>query len=149
MKSLKIKPPQYAFGFFLIFLSLHFIFSQIKNLIYPHPILGILIFCLGLSLMLWAWSLFQKVKTVICPTDTPKILVNEGPFQISRNPMYLGITLILLGIWLLFGGVFLFLAPVAFFLTVNFIHIPFEENNLKKVFQKEYLDYKKRVRRWI
>ena len=149
MKLLKIKPPLFALAYLLFFSGLHFLIPQAKNITLPHRIVGTLVILLGLSLMLWAWTLFQKAHTVLSPTETPKAFVEEGPFQMTRNPMYVGITLILLGIAIFMGGVFVFFAPVAFFLTVHFVHIPHEEKKLEKTFEEKYLGYKKKTRKWI
>jgi len=39
--------------------------------------------------------------------------------------------------------------PVIFAILIDNINMPFEERNLKKAFGKKYLDYKRKVRRWI
>ena len=36
-----------------------------------------------------------------------------------------------------------------FFLTAHFWYIPFEEKNMTAVFGTAYLEYKKKVRRWV
>jgi len=73
----------------------------------------------------------------------------EGPFKFSRNPMYIGLVNVSLGVSLLFGTVIFLLAPILLFLTLNFYNIPYEEKKMEKIFGKEYLEYKKKVRRWL
>ena len=41
------------------------------------------------------------------------------------------------------------LFPVLFMILMELIFIPLEEKNLEKEFKKKYMDYKKKVRRWI
>jgi len=58
-------------------------------------------------------------------------------------------TSILLGETILLGSLFSFIFPVVFVILMNMIFIPMEEKNLEIVFGEKYLDYKKKVRRWI
>ncbi len=43
--------------------------------------------------------------TTVKPFEESQALVTGGVFRISRNPMYLGMTLILLGVTLILGSV--------------------------------------------
>ena len=92
---------------------------------------------------------FRKAKTQIHTFKVPKKLVTTGLFQYSRNPIYLGFTIVLLGIALLYGSLSTLIPVLLFFLIANFWYIPFEEKNMKKVFGQSYLFYRRRVRRWL
>jgi len=81
--------------------------------------------------------------------ETPKILVTEGPFKYSRNPIYLGAIVAAFGFAILLGSLVAFGFPVIMFLIANFFVVPPEEEKLKAIFGMEYLDYIKCVRRWI
>jgi protein-S-isoprenylcysteine O-methyltransferase Ste14 len=63
--------------------------------------------------------------------------------------MYLGGVVLGFGLAILLGSLVSFVFPTIFFLLVQFIFIPQEEAQLKNVFDKEYLVYVKRVRKWI
>ena len=63
--------------------------------------------------------------------------------------MYLGMNLILWGISILLGSLITFIFPIVFIILIKRLFIEFEENNLEKRFGKRYIDYKKKVRRWI
>jgi protein-S-isoprenylcysteine O-methyltransferase Ste14 len=63
--------------------------------------------------------------------------------------MYLGMTVILLGSAVLLGSISALIPPILFAVMMQFIYIPLEESNLKKTFGPEYLDYSKKVRRWL
>ena len=63
--------------------------------------------------------------------------------------MYLGMVSILLGIGIALGPVISLVVPILFMIVMEVMFIPFEEKNLEQAFGKEYLDYKKKVRRWI
>ena len=63
--------------------------------------------------------------------------------------MYLGMCAILLGEAILMGSIVMFFVPIIFVLLMEIIFIPHEEKNLEDVFGVEYINYKKKVRRWI
>ena len=103
----------------------------------------------GFVLMLSARRLFKRAGTAIKPYDQPSKLVVDGPYQLSRNPMYLGVTLILLGIAFWVGTYPFYLVSGVFCFTMNFVFIPNEEKILESTFGNDYLSYKSRTRRWI
>jgi hypothetical protein len=43
----------------------------------------------------------------------------------------------------------MFIVPFAFFATANWVHIPFEEANMRRQFAATYDDYVGRIRRWL
>lgn len=79
----------------------------------------------------------------------PKKLITSRLFRIGRNPTYLGMIISLIGEAIFLGSLITFIIPIVFAVLINIINIPFEEKNLEKAFGKEYLAYKKKVRRWI
>ena len=149
MNILNYRPPQIAVGYLFFTWGLQFLLKPKVIFSFNHQAWGMLTAGLGFSLMLWAWSLFRKNKTVLRPTEKPTHLVTAGPFEWSRNPMYLGIVMILWGAALFCGTIIMFFAPAAFFLTMNGIFIPYEEKKLQRAFKKDYLEYQGRVRRWL
>jgi protein-S-isoprenylcysteine O-methyltransferase Ste14 len=83
------------------------------------------------------------------PTRRAEHLVTGGPFAFTRNPIYLGNTMLMLGAGLVFGLLwFLPAAVIAAFLTQR-IAIEAEEKHLESRFGRAYRDYRKKVRRWI
>lgn len=110
---------------------------------------GLAAIAFGLWLLLWAQRQFRKNGTTVNPYETPKTLITTGPYSYTRNPMYLGLTLVLLGIAIKLGTAAYFLAPPAFLITIDRLFVPMEERKLEKLFRKKYLTYKSRVRRWV
>ena len=76
-------------------------------------------------------------------------LTRTGPYQIVRNPLYIGNTLLILGA-VAFSKL-LWLLPFALLWCVIFysIIVHYEENGLAKHFGAPYLEYKARVPRWF
>ena len=108
-----------------------------------------LVACLGLGFIFWAAAWFWKKKTTIEPHHSPGKLIVEGPFQLSRNPIYLGMILILSGqvIWL--GALSpVVLIPIYFaILTWRFV-LP-EERAIAEVFGANGAAYLEATRRWL
>ncbi|MCB0182563.1 MAG: isoprenylcysteine carboxylmethyltransferase family protein, partial [Anaerolineae bacterium] len=76
-------------------------------------------------------------------------LVTGGLYQVSRNPMYLGMVLILAGVAILLGSLTPFgvIPVVIILLNRNFIR--FEEQSLAQTFGPRWVEYRQRVRRWV
>ncbi|MEO3385671.1 isoprenylcysteine carboxylmethyltransferase family protein [Mesorhizobium sp. CAU 1741] len=96
-----------------------------------------------------AMRTLARAKTTIMPHHASDHLVTNGPFSFSRNPIYLGNTMLMIGVGLI-GGIlwFILLAPIAAFITQK-LAIEREERHLEMRFGKKYRDYTKKVRRWI
>ena len=112
--------------------------------------LGALLIVFGFGLAFSAATLFRRKGTEIKPTsETNALLVIEGPFRLTRNPMYLGLTAFTLGIALCVGSLPMFAVPLLVFATANWGHIPFEEAKMRRQFGTAFDDYTRAVRRWI
>ncbi|MCX9028343.1 MAG: isoprenylcysteine carboxylmethyltransferase family protein [Candidatus Methanoperedens sp.] len=140
-------------SYFIILLILsiwlNFVFPIRVILYAPYTYFGIIIMGFGIVIGLWSRSLFLKSKTTLSPYELPTSLVTSGPFQISRNPMYLGMAAILLGIAIFLGTLVTFTFPALFIMIIETLLIPDEERKLEKIFGEQYKDYKNKVRRWI
>lgn len=130
-------------------IGLHFLFRNRLGVHFASPVFGIVFIILGFLTMTWAWWIFRRRDTAICPTATASVLVERGPFRVTRNPMYAGMTAILAGCVLILGSLPALFAPVAFFLLMNSVFIPFEERRLASIFGRQYAEYRSRVRRWL
>ena len=144
----KILPPHVAIGSLIVVIFLHYLFPT-PLISKPFTYFGILFFAAALFILFWSFGLFKKKETPILPGQKPTALVIEGPYKFTRNPMYLGVTTALAGVAIYLGDILAFLAPIAFFIFVSVRFIPREEKMMEKLFGKKYLDYKKRVRRWV
>jgi protein-S-isoprenylcysteine O-methyltransferase Ste14 len=91
----------------------------------------------------------RRAQTSLNPSEPVKALVIEGPFKVTRNPIYVGFTLIYIGIALLVNTLWpLLLLPVVQNVMRQGV-IEREERYLERKFGQEYLAYKERVPRWI
>ena len=119
---------------------------------WPATILQWLGGALGLGALLMdvvAVNTFRDHQTTILPNKGATNLITKGPFAWSRNPIYVGNTVLMIGTGLFFGKLWLIvLAPVAAFITQK-LAIEREEKHLAAKFGKEWEDYAARVRRWL
>lgn len=110
---------------------------------------GVLVLSAALT-DLYLFGLFRVFgKGTPVPVEPSKQLVFEGPYKWTRNPMYLGHLTVYFGLFLYFGYpallMLMFLAAVALHLLVT----KWEEPGLKDRLGKEYLEYMKKVPRWL
>lgn len=53
-----------------------------------------LFLCTALAMIAWSAIWFWRKRTPIEPHHTPKSLIVEGPYRLSRNPIYLALVLL-------------------------------------------------------
>ena len=112
--------------------------------------LGVVLVIAGAALPIWAAVLFRRAGATFIPHAAEhQCLVVDGPYRFTRNPMYLGLTLVALGVALWNGAWPMLLAPIAVVIALNFVHIPYEEAAMRRAFGAAFDDYARRVRRWI
>ena len=149
MKMTRILPPFWALIYLAVGILSHFFWLWSRNSGFPLPLFGALSLALGFTVMTSAWLLFHKKGTSVCPTEPSTHFVTEGPYRFTRNPMYLGMTLILLGIAFFLATPPTFFMPLAFFFTMNATFVPYKERKMEGTFGEAYRQYKRHVRRWI
>jgi len=122
----------------------HFEFGQQK-------IVSWVIFGIGVSIGILAVYTFKKAKTTTNPLDPGKAskLVIVSIYKVSRNPMYLGMLFILIAFAIRLGNLFTFFVPILYVWYITTFQIKPEEKALTKLFKDNYIDYYRRVRRWV
>jgi protein-S-isoprenylcysteine O-methyltransferase Ste14 len=106
---------------------------------------------LALSFLMSGVISFRLAKTTVNPLrpESASLLVVSGVFKISRNPMYVGFTLLLVA-WCVYLSAPVLLMIVLLFTAVitRFQIIP-EERAMLKLFGDEFTSYQQSVRRWL
>lgn len=112
---------------------------------------GTVISAAALSVAGAAVLTFRSKGTTVDPieVDRAQTLVAQGPFTVTRNPMYIGITGVLLGHAVLRRSGWATLPVAGFIAVMNATQIPREEAALTAKFGHAYLDYMRRVPRWL
>ena len=142
-------PPVY-FGIALLMeWGLHTWLPVAQLLSWPWRWIGILVILKGVGLTLWARLQLLKHKTTVIPFHKSDHLVTTGPFNHTRNPMYLGVVLVLCGAAFLFGSLTPWVGPPLFWLVVARLIVPKEEAGMRMQFGAAYDEYCARVKRWF
>lgn len=152
MKGLKIKlkfiPPTYFLLGIVLISILFFIFPGMNLIPFPINWFGLVLILFGGYLNIHSFKLFKKHNTSF-KYDKSTFVINEGPFLYSRNPMYLGMFSTLIGLSICFGNILSLMIPLLFYIIMQVMFIPYEEKKIEEELGADYLDYKKRVRKWL
>ena len=151
-----LKSVLHNIGVVIVGLALGFIGTRLDLLLrlrdfrsVPAVVPGYLLLLIGFLLRVWATFYFYEQQMKVISLSPQRTLITSGPYRFSRNPLYLGGNVfIFLGAALLFGS----LAAVA----ITILHLPLvdvfirrEERQLEQDFGEDWLQYCRRVRRWL
>jgi protein-S-isoprenylcysteine O-methyltransferase Ste14 len=148
-KLLSYRPPRIALALMTVSIGLWFL-SPPQTLLYiPYKWIAGASIIFGFAIMTRAWLQFRKSDTAVCPTSKASLIVTNGMYKYSRNPMYLGMLVMLTGGSLLMGTIPAMFAPMVFFIIIDKVFIPYEEEKLQNFFGDVYFQYQLVTRRWI
>jgi len=142
-------PPAFFLSAIVLSAALHFLLPLRRLIAWPWCLVGIAPIVPGIVLNLLADRAFKKHNTTVKPFEESAALVTNGVFAITRNPMYLGMTLILLGIAVLLGSASPFIVVIVLPILFDRTFIAPEEKMLEDTFGDRFSEYRRRVRRWI
>jgi protein-S-isoprenylcysteine O-methyltransferase Ste14 len=94
---------------------------------------------------------FKNAQTTVNPFTPGKssVLVVDGVYARSRNPMYLGLLCYLLTLFVYFSAPIAMVGPALFKIYMERFQIQPEERFLTQLFGEQYVSYSAKVRRWI
>ncbi len=149
--ELKIPPPAVALAVALLMWSIARATPYAGWPIAGRAVVAVILATAGACISLLGVVSFRRAKTTVNPLrpGTASTLVTGGIYRHTRNPMYLGLSIILLG-W----AVCLANAPALLFLPGFVLYfyrfqIAPEERILARLFGAEYQAYLASVRRWL
>ena len=112
-------------------------------------LIGFLIVGFALVNFFYTYVTFSNNNEEIHPKTVTTQIFTGGTFKFSRNPVYLSFVMMLLGCGITFNSLwYIYFSIINIILLQYGIIVP-EEKYLEKEFGKDYLDYKKSVRRWL
>jgi protein-S-isoprenylcysteine O-methyltransferase Ste14 len=115
----------------------------------PWRVVAILLLAVAILLALWAIGLFARHRTTIIPHGVSSTLVIQGPYRLTRNPMYLSLSLAYLALALLLQcWMALLLLTLPLWLLSRLV-VPMEEAQMREHFGDAFDAYCHRVRRWL
>ena len=105
----------------------------------------------GLACGAFALLRFRKADTTPDPIkiDAASHLVTDGIYAYSRNPMYLGLTIMLIGWAVFLAAPYTGIGAAAFVMYLTQYQIVPEERMLTRKFGGSYRAYQAKVRRWL
>jgi protein-S-isoprenylcysteine O-methyltransferase Ste14 len=103
----------------------------------------------GFVMIVMGTRRFRAAGTNIPPSLPTTALVVDGIYRRTRNPLYLGTTLVYLGLGVAAGSIWAIVLIVPLLWIINTGVIAREERYLERKFEDAYRAYKARVRRWV
>lgn len=144
-------PPLIFLGFLVV--------AVVLEAVIPLPVLaaqaparylgGAVLAACGFVIIFMAAGRFHAAGTNIPPTLPTTALVVDGIYRRTRNPFYLGATLVYLGLGVAAGSFWAIVLVVPLLWVINTGVIAREEHYLERKFGDAYHAYKARVRRWV
>lgn len=156
IKAIFVNPKEivlfpFVLFYFYVVLSATFNLPEVGFELYESEMLswiGVILCLLAYLMFLFSMISFGKSFRVGIDKENPDKLVTSGMFSISRNPLYTAFILLFLGIFLVMPNWILLLYVFAGFWRINQQVIQ-EEAALTEIYGQEYLDYCKKVRRYL
>jgi protein-S-isoprenylcysteine O-methyltransferase Ste14 len=148
---IRIPPPAiYLAGFLAGLLAQRLVPVRLGSAgVQPLRLVGAGLGLAGIGLSLSAMVHMLRHRTTILPFRPATSLLVTGPFHLSRNPIYLGLTATYAGLAAWMAQVWpLVLLPVVLFALTRLV-IEREEEHLAGRFGAGYHDYRRAVRRWL
>ncbi|MFI5180969.1 MAG: methyltransferase family protein [Thermoanaerobaculia bacterium] len=103
----------------------------------------------GLVLSVWPERLFRRNRVGVCPFTPVPRLITEGPYRISRNPMYLGFVALSAGPALLMGVAANLVASLGLLVWLHFRFVLPEEEFLRSQVGEAFETYVRNHPRWL
>ena len=110
---------------------------------------GIALVLVGLAIGVWGRQTMVRAGTNVDPRRPATAVVTSGPFRFSRNPLYVGLTLIYLGITTALDTAWGLVLVVPLLVVMHQGVVRREERYLERKFGDGYRQYRAAVRRYL
>lgn len=145
-----IKPPLIALALIAVGLVVHILFPvQVLVSGWVQFTVGLPVVALGIFAIGASARTFQRADTDDRFESPTSVIVSEGPYSFSRNPMYVGATVAFTGVALAVNTVWILVLVPVLLAYFWFGVVLREERYLQRRFGDAYVEYKSRVRRWL
>jgi protein-S-isoprenylcysteine O-methyltransferase Ste14 len=141
------RPPLIYLGAFLIAVVCHWIWPM--RIVDGAPWAGLALVGLGVATAVWGRRTMRAAGTNINPAQPAITIVTNGPFQFSRNPLYLSLTVVFLGLTLAVNTWWGVVMLVPLVVVMHRGVVAREERYLDAKFGETYRQYRSRVRRYL
>lgn len=149
--ELKLPPAFLVLIFMLAMWGLDHLLPQLKLSWELHEWVSRLIFLVAITCIVSGVVSFKRARTTVNPTQPEKAtsVVTTGIYRLTRNPMYLGFLIMILAMAVKLANPITWVMMPLFIIYMNQFQIKPEERALSELFGDEYIQYRKKVRRWI
>lgn len=157
MNAYRIRPVKYPWPtfFYIIAILAAYGLQRIAPLTLPDrhvlllQILGGAMGLFGAYLVIWATIMLFRSRTALLSSRSAARLVIAGPFRYTRNPIYLGYTLLTIGCGIYADNGWIIMAALIAATLTHLYVIRKEEMHLLARFGYEFERYCRRTRVWI
>ena len=144
-----MRPPFLYGGGFIVVLVLRWL--------WPLPIVGnggplwaaLALSIVGVAIVVLAARTLRAAGTNVDPLLPTTAIVTAGPYRFSRNPIYVGLTLLYLGLALTFNTWWAVIVLVPILAIMHLGVVRREERYLEQKFGEPYRQFCSRVRRYL
>ncbi|WP_108680841.1 isoprenylcysteine carboxylmethyltransferase family protein [Methyloceanibacter sp. wino2] len=147
-----IKPPILFLGALLLGYVLTLWFPIGPGLAQPNGLgltVGLVFVVVGFVLAVFPARRFRKAGTSVVPGEPSTVLVKEGAYKVTRNPIYIGLILIYFGLCLVLTSIWMLLLLVPTAIVLHLGVVKREEDYLSWKFGDAYRSYMNQVPRWL
>jgi len=144
-----VLPPLLMLAALILALTMHYFLPLPVGMRSLTMALGIALVAVGIGVGVWGRITLLKAGTTVNPLKPTTAIATGGPFQFTRNPLYVGMISVFIGISLAVGTLWGFVVLVPTFLVLHFGVVLREERYLERKSGESYLAYKKSVRRYL
>jgi len=109
--------------------------------------LAVLLLVAGFATVIAAMQQFRTAGTNVQTPLPTTAIVSDGLYRLTRNPIYLGLSLIYLGLGFAVDSLWIVALPLVVLVIVHFSIVAREERYLESKFGDAYRHYKGTVRR--
>lgn len=110
---------------------------------------GTLALVIGVTIVVSARMHHVRTGQNPAPWKPSPQLIFAGPYRFTRNPMYLGVTIVQVGLGLALNNLWISVLAIPALVAVHFIAVVPEEKYLSEKFGENYTRYCARVRRYL
>ncbi|MEE8275698.1 MAG: isoprenylcysteine carboxylmethyltransferase family protein [Alphaproteobacteria bacterium] len=142
-------PPLIFLGFLLLGLVLDALWPLAILPDVTQYLLGIVLFGLGIGLSVTCIAHLRRLGTDFRTHKPASTLVTDGPYRVSRNPIYIALSLVHIGIAVAVDSPWMLAMLIPALAVVRIGVIAREERYLEASFGDDYRRYRASVRRWL
>lgn len=101
------------------------------------------------AIAFWAERAMKAAGTNVRPDRPTTAIVTGGPYRFTRNPMYVSLCLLQVSLGLILRDAMTVLLTLPLAVVLHHGVVLREEAYLERKFGEDYLQWKRRTRRWI